>query len=270
MPRKKNKQVRKKPRQIQKQNQTVRVNVKIDQSKRGGARRGGGVSRPPIYSSSITMNAPTVPLPIYRNVPLSTPLLGSNQQRTGLSTQTPLKEETVSQGTDPIPRTPKVKKETFSQGTDPIPRTTKVKKEPLEKNEQKTNLKPSTFPKVTGVAGREVMENIRKEEEEQKRQKQRERYKEKFGDSPSPRRNLNVEDARERRRQQTQLQRSQLQRELLSNKRFIERRNILADQMDRMDRDSSQVPLPDENDDLSDMTYDTMDYSYYGNMERLS
>ena len=117
---------------------------------------------------------------------------------------------------------------------------------------------------MSGVAGREMMDNIRREEEEQKRQKEKQAYKDKFGDSPSPRKSK-IEDSAERRRQRTQLQ-----KELISNKRFIERRNTLADQVDRNMRDAGQIPLPDEDAELSDMSYDNENYTYYGNKERLS
>ena len=59
-------------------------------------------------------------------------------------------------------------------------------------------------------------------------------------------------------------------RELRSNRRFIERQNPLAEQARRSIEEAMKVPFPDEDDELSDMTYDDENYVYYGNKERLS
>ena len=41
----------------------------------------------------------------------------------------------------------------------------------------------------------------------------------------------------------------------------------MADQVDRNMRDAGQIPLPDEDAELSDMSYDNENYTYYGNKE---
>ena len=147
-------------------------------------------------------------------------------------TETPLKQELKP---SLIPRKDATAKQ---EAKPPSRKETSIKKEPLEKNGEKTGLKPAPFPKMTGVAGgsttkKEIDEEMKKEQEayykeqnEIKRQKEKEAYKEKYGDTPSPYRPKKIDDTK-------RLERNKLIRELRSNRRFIERQNPLAEQARR-------------------------------------